>query len=232
MGAFYWLTRGTPNLLPGSKATYGPDQTLGMPNARPSAPGGFVSMPAGKFNHLELSYFQADGDGTGVAKVPLSLFGSNFTQGDFLSTTYRIRNAQLAWNYLTWPAPPEDSKWRLRTLYAFNYTSASPVIDAPYEANVNFVAAHGTKNIFFPSFGVELEYIPSKRLYFQARTWGFGVPHHAAIGDAEVNLVGRIGHLEIFGGYKLFYMKTSPNSDQIFVGTLKGPMAGLRWLFR
>jgi hypothetical protein len=231
-GAFYWLTGGPSKLLPGTKAAVPVDEKLVLPNARPRSPGIFVSMPAGKFNHLELSYFQADGTGTSYALVPLSLFGQNIPQGYFLSTSYRVRNAQLAWNYLTWPAPPEDSKWRFRTLWAFNYTSVSPVIDAPFDPDPNFSAAHGTRNIFYPAFGIAMEYIPSKHFFFEARGWGFGVPHHADIGDAEVNAVVRFKQLEIFGGYKLFHFKTSPNADLYVVETLKGPLAGVRWVFR
>jgi hypothetical protein len=232
VGLFYWMTRGKSNLLPGAVAAVPADQMLALPNAKPRSPGAFVSMPAGKFNHLEISYFQVEADGTGYAALPLGLFGSNIPQGDFISTSYRVRNAQLTWNYLTWPAPPEDSKWRVHTLYSFNYTSASATVDAPFEASTTFSPAHGTKNIFYPAFGISTEYIPSKHFYFEARTWGFGFPHHADIGDAEVNAIVRVSHFEIFGGYKLFHYKTSPKSDQYFVGTVQGPVAGLRWVFR
>lgn len=232
-GVYFWLSRGTAKTLPGNPAQYfTQDQVLALPNARPRSPGVSVSIPAGKFNHLEISYFQMDGDGTGYAQIPLSLFGSNFVQGQFISTTYRIRSAQLTWNYLTWPAPPEDSKFRFRTLWSFNYTSVSPVIDEPYNTSVDFTAAHGTLNIFYPDFGVSLEYIPNKVFYFETRTWGFGFPHHADIADAEVNMVVRYKHMELFGGYKFFHFKTSPDQNQFIVGTLMGPIAGLRWVIR
>jgi len=231
-GVFYWLSRGTPKLLPGAAAAEPLNQVLGLPNARPRSPGAFVSIPAGKFNHLEISYFQVDGDGTGYAAVPLGIFGSSIPVTDFISTTYRVRNAQLTWNYLTWPAPPEDSKWRLRTLWAFNYTSATATVDAPFESSATFEPAHGTRNIFYPAFGISTEYIPNKHFYFEARTWGFGFPHRADIADAEVNVVARVKHIEIFGGYKYFHFKTSTKSDEFVVGTLTGPMAGARWVFR
>jgi len=231
-GLFVWLTHASPSLLPGALAAVPANQTLGLPDARPRSPGGFFSIPAGKFNHLEISYFQADGDGTGYAKVPLGLFGASVPQGDFISTSYRLRNAQITWNYLTWPAPPEDSKWRFRTLYGFNYTSVSVTVDAPFEASTTFTPPHGTRNIFYPAFGIVTEYIPSKNFFMEFRTWGFGFPHRADIGDAEVNAVVRFRHLEIFAGYKMFHFKTSPKSDQYFLGTLTGPMAGLRWVIR
>ncbi len=235
LGGFYWLTRGKTNLLPGSInwRRFRRTRCWHLPDARPRSPGAFVSIPAGKFNHLEISYFQADGNGTGYAAVPLSLFGSDFAQGDFISTSYRIRNAQLTWNYLTWPAPPEDSKWRFRTLYSFNYTGVSATVDAPFEASATFVPANGSRNIFYPAFGVSLEYIPNKIFYFEARTWGFWIPHRADIADAEATAVVVIKkHFEIFGGYKFFHFKTSPNSDQFFVGTMTGPAAGVRWVIR
>ena len=241
-GGFYWLTRGSSKLLPQAPPvcincglpppTPGAEQTLVLPSARPRTPGAFVSIPAGKFNHLEISYFQVYGNGTGYAALPLSLFGSNFAQGDFISPSYRIRNAQLTWNYLTWPAPPEDSKFRIRTLYSFNYTNVSTTIDAPFEASATFTPATGSRNIFYPAFGVSMEYIPSKNFYFEARTWGFGFPHRADIADAEANAVVRFKHIEIFAGYKWFHYKTSPQSSQYFVGTLTGPMGGVRWIIR
>jgi hypothetical protein len=228
----YWLASGPSKLLAGVKAAVPQDQHLVLPGARSSSPGGSVSMPAGKFNHLELSYFQVDGSGTSTAAIPLGLFGDNIPQGDFLSTSYRLRNAQLTWNYLNWPVPPQDSKWRLHTLFAFDYFSDSVTVDAPYESNPNFQAPHGTRNIFYPSLGLEMEYIPSKHLYFQAKAWGFGIPHHADLADAEIMVVARVKHLEIFAGYKFFHFKTSPNNDQYFVGTLDGAMGGVRWVLR
>jgi hypothetical protein len=233
LGLFYWLSKGRGTTLPGNAAQYyTQEQVLGLPNARPRSPGAFVSIPAGKFNHLELSYFQVDGDGTGYATSTLSLLGSTIPQGDFISTTTTVRDAQITWNYLTWPAPPEDSKWRVRTLWSFDYTSVTAVVDAPFEPNVDFVAAHGTRNIFYPTFGISTEYIPNKYFYFEARTWGFGFPHKADIADAEVNAVFRFKHLEVFGGYKYFHYKTSPGSTQFFESTLTGPLGGLRWVFR
>jgi hypothetical protein len=232
-GAFYWLTRGSPKTLPGNSAQYyTQDQVLALPNARPRTPGAFISIPAGKFNHLEISYFQAEGVGTSYAAVPLSLFGSSFTQGDLISPTYHVRDAQITWNYLTWPAPPEDSKWRIRTLWAFNYTGVDLTVDAPFEASATFTPATGTRNIFYPDFGISTEYIPNKNFYFEARAVGFGFPHHADIADAQANVVVRFKHLEIFGGYRFFHFKTSTENTQFIEGTLTGPLGGARWIIR
>jgi hypothetical protein len=44
--------------------------------------------------------------------------------------------------------------------------------------------------------------------------------------------VVRFKHLEVFGGYKWFHYKTSPQNSEYFVGTLSGPMGGVRWVIR
>ncbi len=232
VAVFGWLPRGPAHLLPGKIAPFPLNEVFRLPDFSGASPGVSVSLPAGKFDHLELSYFQANGSGTAIAAIPLGLFGANFPQGTLMSTTYRLRNAQLAWSYLTWPSPPEDSKFRVRTLYAFNYTNISTTIDAPLDADPNFTPGTGGRNIFYPAFGIIPEYIPNKHLFFEARAWGFGFPHHADIGNLEVSVTARYSQLEIFGGYKLFHFKTAESSDQYFTGTLKGPMAGIRWVFK
>ena len=42
--------------------------SLALPDARPRSPGAFLSIPAGKFNHLEISYFQVDGNGPAMQR--------------------------------------------------------------------------------------------------------------------------------------------------------------------
>lgn len=240
--AYFWKTSGSTILHPGVQtytntatginyeAAVGP--TLPLPNFSSISPAGMVSMPAGKFNHLELSYFQADGSGGYITPVALDIFGVAYGPNTLMSNTYRVRNANLTWNYLTWPSPPEDSKFRFRTLYGFNYTRVDAVLDSPLNTNPNFTPGTGNKQIFYPDFGVAGEYIPSKHLFIEGRAWGFALPQHADIGDLEANVVGRLGHIEIFAGYKMFHFKTSKRSDQYFLGTIKGPMAGVRWVFR
>lgn len=232
LSLYFWKASGPAHLLPGTVAALPSAQELTLPNFSSYSPGGQISIPGGKFNHVEISYFQADGSGGFTTPIALSLFGSNFGPGTLMSTTYRVRNAQLDWNYLNWPAPPEDSKFRIRTLYGLNYTRVSTVIDAPLDLSTSFTPGIGAKQIIYPDFGVVAEYIPSKRLFVEVRAWGFGFPQHAAIGDAEANVVAHIRQVEIFGGYKIFHFKTQKNTDQYFQGTISGPVIGLRWVFR
>lgn len=229
---FYWQTVGKPDLLPGKKAANRDAQTLhDFAHDDKSTPGGVIAFPAGKFNRLEISYFQARGAGNTIAANDLSFFGTNFSQGDFIATTFRVRSAKVSWNYLTWPDPPEESKFRIKTLWEFQYTSIESVLDEPFNFDPTFSPAINTKSIFYPTFGLGAEYTPSKHFYFDLRVSGFGLPHRSVIGDAEGSLVIRIKRLEILPGYKWYHFKTSPQSDQYVAGTLKGPYGAIRLVF-
>lgn len=240
---FYWISSGHFNLLTGSKSAgvdlFGnpvppsPGQstlpTLGDINK--NSGGGVISFPAGKYNRLDVTFFQAEGSGTSVAPQNLTFFGQTLTSGDFLASSFRIRSLKATWNYLTWPAPPETSKFRIRTLWSFVYTQAQTTIDEPFDLTLTSPVI-GTHNIYYPEFGIGGEYVPSRHFYFSGEASGFAFPHRSVIWDAEVKAVVRFGHLEIFGGEKLYHLKTSPQGEEYAVGTLKGPFAGLRLFLR
>ena len=241
--AFYWLGEGHFNLLTGTNGNssnqfpYYPIPpgnstlpTLGDTNKR--TPGGMITFPAGKYNRLEVSFFQAQGNGTSTAPQNLSFFGQTIFSGDFLATSFRVRNAKVAWNYLTWPEPPETARLRIHTLWEFQYTSVQTVIDAPFETSATFTPAVGTLNIYYPSFGVEAEYAASKHFYFDSRISGFAFPHRSVIWDGEASGVARFGHIEVFGGIKAFHLKTSPQREEYVNGTMSGPYGGLRFVLR
>jgi hypothetical protein len=231
---FYWLSAGTPNIVGGkqSLSVVAGDGNLTLPDDNKRAPGLQIAIPAGKYNRLELSYFQTNGSGNSTSTQNLEIFGQSIPAQDYLASSFRIRNIKVTWNYLTWPSPPEKSKFRVKTLWEFQYTSVYPVINAPYETSASFAPAFATKSIIFPTFGLGAEYVPSEHFRIEARGSAFGFPHKAEQWEAEASLVGRVGHIEIFAGAKVFHFKTSPNTDNYIEGPLKGPMAGLRWVFK
>lgn len=229
---FYWQSVGLPDLLPGKKAANRDAQTFrsfGRDDKRTL--GGTIAFPAGKFNRLEVSYFQARGSGAALAPRDLTFFGTTFLQGDFMGTEFRVRNAKVTWNYLTWPDPPEESKFRLKTLWEVQYVSVQSVLDEPFNFNPSFSTAVNTKNIIFPTFGLGGEFVPSKHFYLDLRGSGFALPHKSVIVDAEASAVIKLGWLEIVPGYKWYHFKTSPQSDQYVLGTLRGPYGALRFVF-
>ena len=230
----YWLSEGTPAITGGKKSfsLVAGDGNLTLPDDNKRAPGVEIAIPAGKFNRLEFSYFQTNGDGNSTSIQNLEIFGQSIPANDYLAIAYRLRNLKVVWNYLTWPSPPENSKFRVKTLWGAQYTSVYPVINAPFETSITFNPAFATKSIIYPVFGLGGEFVPSEHFRIEASGSGFGFPHKAVQWEGEVTAVGRIGHLEIFAGAKVFHFKTSPNADNYVEGTLKGPLAGVRWVFK
>jgi hypothetical protein len=229
----YWLSAGSPELIGGKQSTAATSGAgnLGLPADNKRAPGISIAIPAGKFNRFEVSYFQTNGVGNSTSTQNLELLGQSIPANDYLAINYRVRNYKFTWNYLTWPSPPENSKFRVKTLWEVQYTNISASVDAPFETSALFTPAIGSKHIIFPTFGLGFEYVPTKRFRIEGRGSGFGFPHKAEQWESEINAVGRVGHFEIFAGEKIFHFKTSPNSDNYFEGTLKGPYAGLRFVF-
>jgi hypothetical protein len=116
------------------------------------------------------------------------------------------------------------------------YTTIQTRIDAPFRAvsvdssgNPISNTASGTRWFIFPTFGGAIDKRLAKNFRVEAKASGFGVPHRAAIWDAEGSAIYQIGHLDLIGAYKGFHFKTSPQSDQYLVDTLSGAYAGVRW---
>ncbi|MBV8846556.1 MAG: hypothetical protein JO307_27440 [Bryobacterales bacterium] len=231
--AYYWLTNGTFNMRSGVKAVSPGDSTLPtLGDATKHNLGGQITFPAGKYNRLEVSYYQAHANGTSTAPQNLTFFGQNIPSGDFLSTSLRVRSLDVTWNYLTWPDPPENARLRIKTLWGFQWRSVQSIIDAPFETSATFSPAVGTINIFYPELGIGAEYVLSKYVYLDGRASGFAWPHRAVVWDADGNLVLRYKFVEVFGGYKASHLKTSPQGEEYVVGTFKGAYAGLRIVWR
>ena len=229
LGVFYWMTDGRPTMIGGQQAVSVPAQSLSLPDARRNAKGVDITAPAGRYNTLEISGFEAKGFGSLTTPISLSLFGTAFANGDFLATDFRLRNVKVSWNYLTWPAPPGNSRFRLKTLWQVQYVDMRMEAIAPLDASLP--GATGSKTIILPTLGLGVDLVASKHFRIEAKASGFALPHRSAIVDGEGTAVGRFGHVEVFAGGKYFYFKTSPKADEYFKGALKGPFAGIRWVF-
>jgi hypothetical protein len=226
---YNWRTSGGMSLLGGTNSTNAADQTLKLPNNPIQANGATLTLRAYGPTRLEVSYFDVRNTGNVIGPGNLSLFGLTVSPGDYLVVDYRIRNAKVTWNYLTFPVPALDSKLRIKTLWEVQYTVIRSYISSPTTAS--FPAAKQEK-IIYPTFGLGVEYVASKRFRMEARFSGFALPSHSVIWDGEGSFVGRFGHLEVFGGMKGYHFRTGTATDIYMQGTLWGPNAGLRWVFR
>jgi hypothetical protein len=227
IGAFYWLSNGPADLLAGKNSTNPAVQNLVLPRFDKRSPGIRITTPAGKYNRLEISGFQAQSSGSSKATMDLNLFGNPFANGDILQTNLRVRNVKVSWNYLMYPAPP-TSKIRFKALFEFQYVSARTTISAPLDNNAT--NTQGTRSLFLPTLRVGTDIVLSKHFKVEVKGSGFAIPHRSYIVDAEGAAVVRAWHVELAGGGRYYHFRTSPNSDQYIHGSMFGPFVSLRFL--
>ena len=165
---FYWLlysakpsiskAHGTTNPYPGA---------LDLPGNAKDAMGVVLTIPTGKENSLQFTYFRMQ-----TTAFPIlgqdSIFESNlFPAGDPLHVPYKLQNVKVSWNYLTYPFPSHGAKFRLKTLWEVQYVNVDALIEAPYDLNTTF--SDITKSIILPTLGLGIEYHPSKHLRLEVK---------------------------------------------------------------
>jgi len=199
-------------------------------------PGAEISIPVSSTAMLNFSGFITKGTSSAVLSLPVDLFSTGYTAGELVTSSYTIRNYKASLADLLFPFPrKEDQRWRLKTLWEVQYVAIKTGFDAPYAPTVDdqgnqiITTAGGTRSAILPTFGLGAEYHLSRNLLFQINGSGFGIPHHAVIGDAEATLGYRFGPLELIIADKYYHFKTSPQNVQYFRTTLMGPYGALRW---
>jgi hypothetical protein len=229
IGVFYWFTGPgeDPELLAGRDAvdneTYG---NLGKPG---HAGGVQVNFPITRTGELKFEGFQVKGNANQIAVNDPFLLGTQFSTGDLLSSSYKITAAKLYLDDLLFPHKFPVAKFRLKSLWEFQYVKINTTIDAPLVTAG--LTATGSKQVILPTFGLAAEYALTPHVLFRVAGSGFGIYHGSDIWDGEATLSWRHNHLEIMGGGKAFHFKSSPSSEQYFVATLAGGFAGVRWHF-
>lgn len=196
-------------------------------------PGVVLSVPAGQYNSLHLSYFRTQGRGSETLTQNSTLFTADFAPGDFLNTSYTLQMVKVSWDYLTWHWPPEEHRLLIKTLWEVQYATIKSSLNAPYKAttdsqgNAVTTSGMGSHQAVEPTFGLGVEYFLSKHLRFEGKASGFGIPHRALIWDAEGFLAYRMGLLELDLGAKAFDFKTSPKGVDYFKAMPYGAYVGL-----
>jgi hypothetical protein len=232
----YWLNRAQPSLTGGAAATaYG---NLSYPGNGKYGLGAQASMPAGRSNTLRISYFRVQGNANSTLTQDSTVLGEAFTAGDYINASYTIQSAKISWDYLGYTWNKRSGKIRLKELYEAQFVTISTTAVAPFapvttdsSGNTNNNIASGSKNIIFPTFGLELEEAIGHHFRWEVKGSGFGWPQHADIWDAEATLAFRFGPVEILGGEKAYHFKTSPQSDAYFTDTLSGAYVGVRYFW-
>ena len=235
-GLIAWLPFGTPILDKGHAADWTGLSYFHLPGTPQITPSAEIGLALGLHNSLDFSYFSAKDSGGVNAPGPLVIFNQSYNQGDRLATTDSLQDIKLSFAYLTWPYPVESRHFRLRTLWQVHYLHVKSNYDAPIRSatpdssgNLTSYATAGSKNFISPTLGLGLSEYASRNLRIELHVAGFDMPHHFAIGDADVMAAYRLGSLEIRVGGKGLYFKTSPQADYYFRGRLVGAFVGLRW---
>jgi hypothetical protein len=227
-----WYNPGTPFMQTGKAQpqNYYPAE-LDFGGKNKVTPGAIVSVGLGKDHTLRFSYFRTTGSGNRTAPKALTLYGTTYDQGDKLTTDYKLQNGKISLDYLSWPYPSKNARFRVKTLWEVQYTEISSEIHAPVKeaADLSLNPAHGSNFIIYPTLGMGLEYLISKHFRWEARGSGFAFPHRAYIWDAETTFNYRSGSFEFFFGGKGYGFKTSPKREEYIRDRLVGAFAGLRW---
>ena len=217
-----WLPSGGPSLRAGTLAILPPPHDLTLPKKPSRAFGAMITIPMKGSTRLEVSYMTINDRGNALAPTDLGLFGGTIAQDEPLAMDYSLRHLKVSWNYLTYPNPPQDAKFRVKTLWDFHYMRVNPTVVATVTAPDQPLSEK--QSIKLPAVGLGMEYVPSRHFRIEARGSGMGIPNHSAIGDGDATVVGRVGKLEIFGGGKAFYFRTSPKTGYVREGILVGAL--------
>lgn len=243
IGLIGWLPTEEPTMDKGHGSTFTTDsrtQLQGKPKFAEGIEGG---LAIGLHNALRFSYFQATAAGNFTNQTDLQLWSQLYTAQTYLSTAYKLQNAKISFDYLTWPYPVESRKFRLKTLWQVQYTSMRTSFDAPLlplvdssgnplvdsSGNPISYAGEGSKWFISPMLGLGVSEFASRHFRLEANATGFAIPHHSTVWDADASANIRYGHIEVRVGAKAFHFKTSTQADFFMFNTMAAAFVGLRW---
>jgi hypothetical protein len=224
---FVWFPTGQPIFDKGKGTTSTIASRIDLQGKAKYARGLRLSLPGGGHNAIRLSYFDSRVSGNVTTPTDLNLWSSGFNAGDYMSTHYKLMNGKLSYEYLTWPYPVGSRRFRLKTLWQVQFVKVESVFSAPLSDNPLNIGT-GSKTIILPTLGLGITEYATQNFRFDLNASGFLLPHRSAIGDVDADLAYKFGRVELRGGFKGFYFKTSPNADFYTKGRLVGGFVGVR----
>jgi hypothetical protein len=238
IGVIGWLPVGNVYVDKGKQATFTAPSYLQFPGTSKGQPGGEIGVAAGLHNTLRFTYMFSKAGGTSIAPTDVVYFGQTYNKGDELSTSYKMSNFKVSYEYLTWPYPVEGRHFRLKTLWQMQYITFRSNYDAPIKSstpdsagNLFSYAANGSKSYFTPTFGIGLHEYATRNFRFELNGSGFGIPHRFNLVDGDASVAYRISKVELRGGVRALHFHSSAKSDYYFRGTLSGAYVGVRYYF-
>jgi hypothetical protein len=196
-----------------------------------------LGIPAGRGNTLRLSLMRIQGNSNSTITGATTVFGEAYSAGDYLNANYTLNAAKLSWDYLSYTWEKSPGSIHLKTLYEMQWASIGTNVFAPFapvttdtsSGNTDTNTVHGSRTVFLPTFGMELEQAMGTHFRWEVKGSGFGIPHRSVIWDAEASIAVRLGPVELLGGGMAYHVKTSTQDSEYFSDTLSGPYVGLRY---
>ncbi len=233
----YWLTKAQPAMNGGLVAANNQEyESLGYPGKSDYGLGAELAFPTGHSNTLRFSYFRVLGNANNTLLQSPIIFGQAYTAGDYLEAHYNLQSAKLSWDYLSYTWRRKPGNIHFKTLYEVQFVTLSTNTLAPFlpvttdsSGNTNDNTASGSKTLFLPTLGGELEQSFGHRFRWEIKATGFGIPHHSDIWDAQADLAFRVQNVELIAGEKAYHFKSSPKAEQYFTDTLDGLFVGVRY---
>ncbi len=234
IGYYYWRPDHGGSGYFGGKPSLDPArQRLDLPSPPARANAYEVTIPTGGNNRLEVGYWKLVDSGQIRATRDLEIYGANITNGEGIQELYNYTNLRIAWNYLSYPVPPLDSRFRIKSFWEVQYFRARTQLAFPDQPDINgnIPVVQPKESIKLPGVGIGAEYIPNRSFRVEGRISGMGLPGRSRYIDAQVTAVGRIANfVEFFGGIKGYHFRTSPRNAEFIEGTLWGPFFGMRFV--
>ena len=243
VGIFGWFPIQEPSIIKGRASEFTDPSNTKFSGKPKHAEGAEIGIALGLHNALRLSYFQDRASGTEVIPTTTIIWDKSYDAGTKLLTTYRLQNAKISFDYLTWPYPVESRKFRLKTLWQLHYTSVRtsfnapdlPLFDSAGNAIVDITGTpvdyhtQGSKWYLTPAVGLGIAEYASRHFRLEGNLSGFAIPHHTNLWDADASANIRYGHWELRFGAKAFHFQTSTKADFYVKNTLGSAFAGIRW---
>jgi hypothetical protein len=226
-----WIPVGHPTFDKGKGTDNTTDSRVVFPGNNKASLGGVVRVPAGHHNAIRVTYLNVRGSGTYTAPDTLLLWSGGFNPGDSIVSDYHLQSVNISFDYLTWPFPPRERRFRLKTLWQVQYVNASSSFVAPL-STASSPAGSGSHWLILPALGLGATEYLSKNFRVEANVSGFDIPHHTAVANATANLAYKFGLVELRGGANFLYFKTSPQADFYTKGRLDGAFVGIRLAWR
>jgi len=243
VGVSAWFPKQAPSIDKGKAAAFDQASRLQLQGKPKYADGVEIGVAVGLHNAIRASYFDTRATGDTTAPTDVHLWEQTYTKDTVLTTNYRLQNFKLSLDYLTWPFPVESRRFRLKTLWQFQYTAIRSGFDAPQlpivdengfplvDASGNPITygTSGSRWFMGPELGLGAAYFSGRHFRIEANGAGFAIPHRNSIWDADATANIRYGHFEFRVGAKAFHFKTSTKAEFFLRGTLYSGFAGIRW---